>query len=72
MEDEIHPAHRLLDAALVAHVADVELELGAVVALAHVVLLLLVTAEDADLADVGVEEALEDGVAEGTGAAGDQ
>lgn len=58
MKDEIHPAHRLLHAALVAHVADVELELGAVVALAHVVLFLLVTAEDANLADIGVEEAL--------------
>ena len=70
MEDEIHSAHGLLHAALIAHIADVELELGAVVALAHVVLLLLVTAEDANLGDVGVEEALENGVAEGASSAG--
>jgi hypothetical protein len=39
---------------------------------AHVILLFFVAGEDADFADVGVEEAVEDGVAEGAGAAGDE
>lgn len=72
MEDEIHSANNLLDAALVAHVADVELELAAVVALAHIVLLLLVAREDTDLGDFGIEESFEDGVAKGSCATGDQ
>ena len=38
------------------------------VLVAHVVLLLLVTGEDADFAYIGAEEALEDGVSETTGA----
>ena len=38
----------------------------------HVVLLLLVAGEDADLADVGLQETPQHGVAEGAGAAGDQ
>lgn len=39
--------------------------------MAHVVLLLLVAREDADLGQVGVHEVLEDGVAERAGAARD-
>ena len=38
------------------------------VALAHVILLFLVTAENADFSDIGIEEAFEDSVAEGAGA----
>ena len=38
----------------------------------HVVLLLLVAREDADLPDVAVQEAAEDGVAEAARAAGDK
>jgi hypothetical protein len=60
------------DGMRIAHVADVELQLAVVVELPHVVLLLLVAGEDADFTDVGVEEAAEDGVAEGAGTAGDQ
>ena len=56
MEYEVHAAHGLLHAALVAHIANVELEFGAVVALAHVILLLLVAGEYPDFGDVGVEE----------------
>ena len=41
-------------------------------AVAHVVLLLLVTGEYADLPDVAVEETAEDGVSEAAGAAGDK
>jgi len=38
---------------------------------AHVVLLLLVAGEDADLADVRMQEMFQDSVAEGTGTASD-
>ena len=44
----VHPAHGRCHAARIANIANVELELGMVVALAHVILLFLVTAENAD------------------------
>ncbi|MOA02623.1 hypothetical protein D3C78_1220820 [compost metagenome] len=72
MEDVIHAAGGIQHALVVAHIADIELQLGVGIALAHVILLLLVTAEDADFSDVGVEEALEDGISKGAGAAGDE
>ena len=77
VEDVVHAAHSALERGLVAHVADVELDLVrdlriiGLVLMAHVVLLLLVAREDADLLDVCREETLEDGVAEGTGSSGD-
>ena len=60
----------------VADVADEEADLVGLLRVAllkhvaHVVLLLLVAREDADLADVGLEEVLEHGVAEAPRAAG--
>ena len=72
MEDVIHPPHGLRHAALVTHVSDIKLQLGVVVLLTHVVLLLLVTAENADLADIGGKEAFKDSVAEGTCTTGNQ
>src|SRR5690349_22936377 len=72
VETEVDIPHGRRDAARIAHVAHVELELGVVVTLAHVILLLLVTTEDADFVHVGVEETSQDGVAEGTGTSGNQ
>lgn len=72
VEHEIHAAHHIQHRLRVAHVADMELQLVAGVALAHVVLLLLVAAEDADLAHPGLEEPAQNGIAKGAGAAGDQ
>ncbi len=57
-------AHGSSDTAPVAHVANVELELGVVVLLAHVVLLLLVPAEDPDFAQGRIKESPHDSVAE--------
>ena len=77
VEDVVHAAHGTLERGLVAHVAYVELDLAGciriigLVLMPHVVLLLLVAREDADLSDVGPEETLEDGVAEAPGPAGD-
>ena len=77
MEDVIHAVHGVFDGLQIPHVADVEADFvrhlrhGGLEVVAHVVLLLFVAAEDADFADVGGEEAVEDRVAEGTGAAGE-
>ena len=71
-EHVVHAAHGDVHRLLVAHVADIELDLGVLQPVTHVVLLLLVAREDADLPDVAVQEAAEDGVAERPRAAGDQ
>lgn len=57
---------------IVTHIAYVELQLGAGVMFAHIVLFFLVAAENADFGQIGVQEAFEYGVTEGAGAAGDE
>ena len=77
VEDVVHAVHGVAHALGVADVADEEAHLGGELrglllqAVAHVVLLLLVAREDADLGQVGVHEVLEHGVAERPGAARD-
>ncbi len=71
-EDVVYPDEGALDRAVVPDVADVELKLLGVVLLPHVVLLLLVAREDADLLDGGVDQAVDDRVAEASGASGDE
>ena len=70
-EHVVHAAHRDVNGLLVAHVADVELDLGVLKPVTHVVLFLLVAREDADLLDVAVQETSKNGVAEAAGAACD-
>ncbi len=78
MENVVHSVHGIFDARQVAHVADVELDLvGRLGALglelvAHVVLFFLVAAENADFADISLEEAVEHGIAETARATGNQ
>ena len=71
-EHVVHAAHGDVHRLLVAHVADIELDLGVLQPVTHVVLLLLVAREDADLTDVAVQEAAEDGVAEAARAASNE
>ena len=77
VEDVVHAAHGALERGLVAHVADVEFDLAGclriigLVLMAHVVLLLLVARENADLLDVCLEEPPEDGIAKAPGPPGD-
>lgn len=77
MENVVHTVHRIANGLGVAHVADDEADLGGELgaallqAVAHVVLLLLVSGEDADLLEVRVHEVLEHGVAEAARAARD-
>ena len=72
MEDVIDPAERLLDGNVVANVADMELHPVVRQADPHVLLLLLVAAEDPDLTERQVENPIEDGIAERPGATGDE
>ena len=78
VEDVVDAGHGIPDGLRVAHVADVELDLAGILRVvglqlvAHVVLLLLIAGEDADLADVGGQEMLEHCMPEAARAAGDE
>ena len=67
MEDVINAGHGIAHGLRVAHVADEELDLlrqlrhSGLQFMAHVILLLLITGEDADLTDVGIHEMLKNG-----------
>jgi hypothetical protein len=70
MENKIHAVHRFLHAVEIAHVANVKPEFVAAILVSHVVLFLLVAAENTDLANVGVQKTAQDGIAKASGAAG--
>ncbi|MNY45192.1 hypothetical protein D3C86_1802760 [compost metagenome] len=71
MEDVIHTAHCRAHASRISHIADIELELGMVVALAHVILLFLVTAENSNLSYIRTQKPLEYRITKRAGTAGD-
>ena len=70
VEDVVDPVHRVPDRSDIAHIADEEFDLVRhfrhlqLKLMPHVILLLLVAGEDADFADVGGEETVEDRIAE--------
>ena len=78
MEHIINALHGIMQRAAVADVADVELDLAShlrhpsLEVMTHVVLLLLVAAEDADLAYVGTQEPVQNRIAEAAGTARNQ
>ena len=78
MEHVVNTLHRILQRALITHVADVEFYLAGhlrhtgLEIVAHIVLFLLIAGEDADFADVGAKETVQNRVAEGTGTAGNK
>lgn len=72
MENVIHATGGIEHAHIIAHITNIELQLRTGKALAHIILLFLITAENTDFSDVGIQKALENGVAEGAGAAGDE
>ena len=78
MEHVVNTLHGIVQGATVADIADVELDLAChlghagLEVVAHVVLLFLVAAEDADLADVGFQETVKNCVTETAGASGDK
>ena len=78
MEDIVSPRHGRSAGLQVSYVADVEFDfmcdvriLGLVL-VTHIVLLLLVTAEDAYLTDVGAQEAVQHRIAKRTSSARNQ
>ena len=77
VEDVVHAGHGVLDGLGVADIADIELDLlgslrvPGLKLVAHIILLLFVPGEDADLLQVRVQEVLQDGGTKGTGTAGD-
>ena len=78
MENIVNAGHRVLARLQVTHVADVELDLMGnfrithLIFVAHIILLLLITAEYADFLDVGVEETFQHSVTERAGTSRDQ
>ena len=72
VEDAIDALHSLQHAGVVTHVAQKKLYAPVRQMDAHVLLLLLVPREDANLSHRPGEEAPRDGMAKGTGAPGDQ
>ena len=66
VEDEVYTGHGVQQAFGTAHIANIKLELVIVIGQSHVMLLLLVAAEDADFGDVGLQKTAQDGVAEGS------
>ena len=78
MEHVVHALHGVLQRALVANVADVELDLvgyfrhAGLEVVAHIVLLLLIARKDADFTDVGAQETVQHCISKGTGTTGNQ
>lgn len=67
VEDEVHTSDGVADSSSIPNVSNVEAQLWVPVRFPHVVLLLLIAAEDADLGDVSVQESTNHGVPEGPG-----
>ena len=78
MEHVVYALHSILQRALVADVTYIKLDLvghfghTGLEIVTHVVLLLLVAGEDADLTDVGAQKAVQNRIAKTTGASGDE
>ena len=71
MKHIVHARHGIEQAFGPPHIADVELQLVVVIGQPHIMLFLLIAAEDANLADVRTEKAAQHGIAEGARAARD-
>ena len=77
VEDVVHAGHCVLDGLGIPDIADIELDLlgglrvPGLELVAHIILLLFVPGEDADLLQVRVQEVLQDGGTKGTSTAGD-
>ncbi len=78
MEHVIDALHGILEGALAAHVANVELDLAghvgplSLILVAHIVLLLLVTREDADFTNICSKETVQNRIPETSSASGNQ
>ena len=71
-EHVVHTTHRHIYRCLIAYIPDVEFYFRILQQMTHVILLLLVAAEDAYFLNVAVEETAQNRVTERTGTAGYQ
>src|ERR1035437_5339491 len=72
MKHEIHSAHRLQNAVVVPHIAQIETDRAVSQPVAHIVLLLLVPAENTNLAKTNLSSHIDHCVAKGSCPSGDQ
>ena len=72
MKDKVDTLHGMVCTGGVPDIANVKLEFGRFVSLAHVVLLLFIATKYAYLCDVRVKEASHDGIAKRPSATSDQ
>ena len=72
MKDVIHSVHCIPYALDVSYVSYIVFYLGIVIEVAHVILLFFITAEYADLLNIGFKKPVQYGVSEGTCPAGYQ
>ena len=78
MENIVHAVHGIPDRGQIPDISDEELDLsgdlghGCLKLVAHIVLLLLIPGEDADLPDIGFQKPVQHRIAKGAGAACDQ
>lgn len=69
VEDVVHTVHRIANRLSITHITNEETNLGSELrttllqAMTHVILLLLITREDANLFELGVNEVLKHGIA---------
>src|ERR1035441_7366009 len=66
MEHEIHASHCLQDTIVAPHIAQIETDRAILQPVAHIVLLLLVPAEDANLSKSCLPPHIHDGIAKST------
>src|SRR5690606_11405227 len=64
VKDVINATHDIQYGGRITHIADVELELAAAIRLAHVILLLLIPTEDADLTHASLQKPAQHCIAE--------
>src|SRR5690606_14708914 len=69
VKNEVDPSNRIEDRLIVPNVTDVELQLWILVALADVVLLLLVTTQNAQFPETGIQKPPENSISKRPGAA---
>ena len=78
MEHIVHTLHGIVQRTLVAHIADVELNLvchlrhAGLEVMTHIILLLLITTEDTNLTDVSTQEAVQHSITKTTRASSNQ
>src|ERR1700733_5804722 len=72
MKHKVHAAHCIQNAVVVPHIAEVKLHRSVLEPAPHIILLLLIPAENPDLAKANLASHVDDGIAKGSRSTGDQ